>query len=297
MKRQALLLAVVTTLLWSGSYILNKLAFQGGIGPMTLSGLRYMIASLFLFCVGSRKEVKESRTLPAGTVILLGLLGYAVAQGLQYVGQAYLTPTQSSLFLSVGNTALVILADRLFLRENQTRGDLVKLLFLLGGILLYYYPFGSADVSLVGMAFMLLSSVGYALNMTLTRRVLLRRQVDPKTLVARTMFVGSTAMLAAGLALEGRPVFTFRLLLILLYLSLISGALGFTLWTKSQKELTAFESSGVNNLMLIEIALMDFLFFHRSFSAIQILAILVVFGSILLIQWKKPLRTSSKAAS
>lgn len=297
MKRQALILAVVTTLLWSGSYILNKLAFQGGIGPLTLSGLRYLIASLFLFSVGNhRRQQKAIRSLPVGTVILLGLLGFAVAQGLQYVGQAYLTPTQSSLFLSVGNTALVILADRLFLRENQTRGDLVKLLFLLAGILLYYYPFGGAEVSLVGMAFMLLSSIGYALNMTLTRRVLLKRQVDTKTLVARTMFVGSAAMLAAGLVLEGMPVFSLRLLLILLYLSLISGALGFTLWTKSQKELTAFESSSVNNLMLIEIALMDFLFFHRAFSALQILAIVIVFASILFIQWKKPFRTSSKAA-
>mgnify|MGYP001376068411 CR=1 FL=1 len=32
MKQKAILIAVITTLLWSGSYILNKLAFQGGIG-------------------------------------------------------------------------------------------------------------------------------------------------------------------------------------------------------------------------------------------------------------------------
>jgi drug/metabolite transporter (DMT)-like permease len=94
-------------------------------------------------------------------------------------------------------------------------------------------------------------------------------------------------MLAVGLAIEGMPVFTLRLVLILAYLSLVSGALGFTLWTKSQKELTAFESSSINNLMLIEIALMDFIFFGRSFSAIQIVAVLVVFGSIILIQRKK----------
>jgi drug/metabolite transporter (DMT)-like permease len=297
MKRQAQIMAVITTLLWSGSYILNKLAFQGGIGPLTLSGLRYLIAALFLFCLGGRKKQTGSRMPPVYTIILLGLLGYAVAQGLQYVGQAYLTPTQSSLFLSVGNTMLVITVDRLLLRENQTKGDLYKLLFLIGGILLYYYPWGGADISLLGMAFMFLSSVGYALNMTLTRRVLIRKQADAKSLVARTMFVGSVVLLAAGLAIEGMPTFTIRLLLILLYLSLISGALGFYLWTRSQQELTAFESSSINNLMLIEIALMDFIFFRRSFSVFQILAILVVFGSILLIQRKKPQQTSSKAAS
>lgn len=53
----------------------------------------------------------------------------------------------------------------------------------------------------------------------------------------------------------------------------MSGALGFSLWTSSQKALTAFESSGINNLMLIEIAAMDALFFGRTFTVTQMLAI------------------------
>lgn len=220
-------------------------------------------------------------------MIVLGVLGYAVAQGLQYIGQSYLTPTQSSLFLSVGNTLLVILVDRLWLRENQSGSDLIKLFFLIGGIILYYYPWGDKNLSMIGMVFMLLSSVGYALNMTITRRIMVRKQTDPKSLVAQTMLAGSAVMLAVGLSVEGLPVITLRLVLILLYLSLLSGTLGFYLWTKSQQELTAFESSSINNLMLIEIALMDFLFFNRSFSAIQIVAIFVVFVSILLIQMGK----------
>lgn len=182
---------------------------------------------------------------------------------------------------------LVIVADRLWLRENQTSGDFIKLLVLIAGIVLYYYPWGDGSLSVVGMAFMLLSSVGYALHMTFTRRIMTSERADPKTLVAQTMLAGSLVMLAFGLALEGLPTVTFRLLLILLYLSLISGALGFYLWTKSQKELTAFESSGINNLMLIEIALLDFVFFKRSFSAIQIAAICLVFIAILWIQKRR----------
>jgi drug/metabolite transporter (DMT)-like permease len=76
-------------------------------------------------------------------------------------------------------------------------------------------------------------------------------------------------------------------MLILLYLSVVSGALGFTLWTRSQAALTAFESSGINNLMLVEIALMDFLAFGRSFSVLQIAAILIVFISIVSIQTRR----------
>lgn len=284
MKRKALILAVVTTVLWAGSYILNKLAFQGGIGPLTLSGLRYLLASLILFGFGWKKSNQEAQPLPLEVILLLGIIGYAVAQGLQYVGQSYLTPTQSSLFLSVGNTAFVMLADRFWLRENQTRRDLSKLGFLLAGIALYYYPWDARNFSSAGMIFMALSSIGYALNMTINRRLLKTKRADTRTLVAKPMFVGALILLVTGLLIEGVPVITGRLLLILLYLGGVSGALGFYLWTGSQSELTAFESSSINNLLLIEIALMDFFLFKRSFSFLQIVAILIVFCAILSIQ-------------
>ena len=299
MKRKALIMAVLTTILWSGSYILNKLAFLDGVGPLTLSGLRYFFASLFLLCiVNHNSKQKSSSTLPLSLLVLLGFLGFAVAQGLQYVGQSYLNPTQSSLFLSVGNTLMVMLFDRLWLRENQTRGDLLKFLFLIAGISLYYYPWGDSRLSIVGMIFMLLSSVGYALHMTLIRRIVTAKQISTKTLVAKPMLIGSLFILIAGLAVEGLPVITSKLVLILAYLSLVSGALGFYLWTWSQKQLTAFESSSINNLMLIEIALMDFLLFSRTFSMLQILTILIVFSSVVLIQRrnapvKKPVHSNT----
>ncbi len=290
MKRKALTMAVITTVLWSGSYILNKLAFQGGIGPLTLSGLRYLLASLLLFCLGRGKKQEGNHALSPWMVILLGVLGYAVAQGLQYVGQSYLTPTQSSLFLSVGNTVFVILLDMVWLRENQSKWDLVKLLFLISGICLYYYPWEAGGLSGAGMLFMGLSSIGYGLNMTFNRRLLTTKHIGTRALVAQPMFAGAVILLIVGLAVEGMPVITGRLLLILAYLSFISGALGFYLWTGSQRHLTAFESSSINNLMLIEIALMDFIVFNRSFSILQIIAVLVVFGSIVSIQSRKASR-------
>ncbi len=284
MKRKALMMAVITTVLWSGSYILNKLAFQEGIGPLTLSAMRYLMASLLLLCFVRGKTKRTSTRLSLGVVLLLGVLGYALAQGLQYVGQSYLTPTQSSLFLSVGNTSMVMLADRVWLRENQTRRDLMKLLVLLFGICVYYYPFGAGQLSAAGLIFMALSSAGYALHMTFNRRLLTTGQAGAGELTARPMLAGALILLAFALIIEGPPVLTGRLLLILAYLSGVSGALGFYLWTRSQSALTAFESSGINNLMLIEIALMDFIFFRRTFTPAQAAAVLIVFCAVVSIQ-------------
>ena len=285
MIKLAQALAVLTTVLWSGSYLLNKLAFNEGIGPLTLSGLRYLLAALLLMGITRvRKAKPKGDKLPFAMLLLLGLTGYAIAQGLQYMGQAHLTPTQSSLCLSVGNTTMVVLLDRLWLRENQTRWDHLKLLLLVGGITLYYSPFDSARFPWAGVLLMALSSIGYAAQMTLNRRLLLSRQGAPMTLVAGPMLAGALALLAIGLMVEGIPRLSLRIVLMLGYLSGVSGALGFFLWTKSQQALTAFESSGINNLMLIEIALMDFLFFGRAFSALQLGAIAIVFGAIIWIQ-------------
>ena len=104
------------------------------------------------------------------------------------------------------------------------------------------------------------------------------------------MFLGAVMLLIAAFLLEGIPVLTARTLLILVYLSAVSGALGFYLWTRSQAFLTAFESSSVNNLVLIEIALLDFIVFRRSFSALQVIAVLIVFGAVILIQTKPKAR-------
>ena len=289
MKRKALLMAVLTTVLWSGSYIVNKLAFQGGVGPLTLAGIRYTLASLLLLALGRVRRARHrplqgARRLPLGTVLLLGLLGYAAAQGLQYVGQSYLNPTQSSLFLSVGNTAMVMSLDMLWLRENQSPMDFVRLLLLAGGIVLYYVPLNASGFSLAGLLFMAASSVGYAAQMTLNRRLLNDGRTETQTLVCGPMLAGGLTLLAAGLLFEEPPKLSAGLLLSLLYLSGISGALGFSLWTASQKALTAFESSSINNLMLVEIAMMDALFFGRTFTVTQTLAIVVVFAAIVWIQ-------------
>lgn len=284
MKRKALVMAVITTFLWSGSYILNKFAFQDGIGPLTLSGLRYLIASLLLFGLGAGKKKKQGTALSPWLILLLGLLMYALAQGMQYVGQSFLTPTQSSLFLSVGNTMFVMLVDMIWLRENQTKHDLVKMMLLVAGISMYYYPWGAGTLSVPGLVFMILSSIGYALSLTINRRLLMTKRAEPMALVTKPMFVGSLILLIAAFLVEGVPVLTIRTLLILAYLSVVSGALGFYLWTTSQKALTAFESSSINNLVLIEIALLDFIVFRRMFTALQIIAILIVFGAVVLIQ-------------
>ena len=101
------------------------------------------------------------------------------------------------------------------------------------------------------------------------------------------MLVGGVMMLCLGLATEAPPVPSWGLALCVGYLAFISGALGFALWVFSQQSLTAVESGAINNAMLIEIAVLDVLFFGRALGPWQVAGIAAVFAAITLLQIKR----------
>lgn len=98
------------------------------------------------------------------------------------------------------------------------------------------------------------------------------------------MFFGGLMMLVTGLATEALPAFNWTLVACVGYLAVISGAMGFGLWVWTQQTLTAVESGAINNAMIIEIAILDVLFFARQLNGWQWAGILIVFVAINLLQ-------------
>lgn len=285
MKKSALAAATLTTLLWSGSYIVNRLAFAEGIGPLTLSGLRYFTASLVLM-LALRETNPERPALPLFKAFCIGLVSYVMGQGFQYIGQSYLTPTMASMILNGGMILFIVLIDRIQLRESVNKSVYVKVMLLLGGMLLYFSPWGAVPqrISAPGVLFMAMASLGAALNVTINRYMLKNRNVRIKELSVRPMFFGGTVMLLAGVLSEPMPLWSGKLALFIAYLSLVSGATGFALWVWSQQFLTSMQSGSINTAMLIEITLLDVLLFSRVVSGVQWVGIGAVFIAIVAIQ-------------
>ncbi|MCU6795076.1 DMT family transporter [Paenibacillus sp. WQ 127069] len=295
--------AVFVTLLWSSSYILNQYAFAEGVGPFTLAGMRYSAAALTLWVVlrlRDRKHAQENGVHEDHSVhtevsqgkwkltwknyLFLGITGFILAQGLQYAGQFYLTPMQSNMFLSVGNMLFLLVIDALWLRELKGRATFLAVLAAMAGIVIYYYPWHFAQSSLIGISLILLSCVGNAVHLTYSRYLLTRKQTAPSALVLTPMLIGAAGMLLTGFILEGIPPYSLKLILILLWLGPINGALAFTLWAWSQKQLRAYESSLINNLMLLEVALMDILFLGRSITYLQAGSLCIAGTAIVAVQ-------------
>jgi drug/metabolite transporter (DMT)-like permease len=303
----ALLAAVFVTVLWSSSYILNKYAFAEGIGPFTLAGMRYSAAVFTLWAIvrlrerRNNKAASESAAAPDADkrlgwkhYLILGLTGFLLAQGLQYAGQYFVTPTQTSMVLSIGNTLFLLMIDAIWLRELKSRTAFLAILAAMAGVVLYYYPWQFAESSVLGISLILLSCIGYALHLTFSRYLLTRKNIASSTIVLTPMLIGAIGMLATGFILEGIPPFSYTLLLILLWLGPVNGALAFTMWAWSQKQLRAYESSLINNLMLLEVAVMDIVFLGRSITSLQTLALIFVGSAIVFVQLLPLLRKSPR---
>lgn len=282
MKARALAVAVFTTLLWAGSYIVNKIAFAQGVGPLTLSGMRYTLGGLALMLV--LRKPGEGKKLPLKLGLFQGLLCYLVGQGFQYIGQSLTNPTMASLILNSGLVLVVVAADRIRLHEAPGKSLYWKAALLIAGMVVYYYPWnGSAPVPIKAWVILALAAVGAGMNVVLNR-VRFVQGYERRTVTILPMFFGGMMMLATGLATEAFPGFTWALAGCVAYLAFISGAMGFGLWVWSQQTLTAVESGAINNLMIIEIAVMDVLFFGRVLGLWQWLGILIVFLAINLLQ-------------
>ncbi|NGZ75944.1 DMT family transporter [Saccharibacillus alkalitolerans] len=302
----AMSMAVLVTWIWSSSYFLNVYAFEQGLGPFTLSGLRFLIGSAVLAVIlvpsyrrrrakGNKDANRPKKRPPLYVWLLLGLSGYAAAQGLQYAGQRLLEPTQVSLILSMANTLMVLAVDRLGAGESRDGVTVPGALVMIAGVVLFYFPWHFGGGSAWGISLVLLSSAGYALHLTLNRRMLANAWSDPLLLTLVPMAIGGAVLLSCGLAFEEAPRFGGALVGVVLCLGIVNGAAAFLLWTWSQQFLSAGDSGLINNLMLPEIALLEMVLFDRRFEAWQWGGITLVLAAVIVVQARRQLRVRRQA--
>lgn len=109
----------------------------------------------------------------------------------------------------------------------------------------------------------------------------------PLTVTVVSMGIGSFVMLTIGLAFQGLPSISLTTILLLLWLAIINTAVAFTLWNYSLRTLTAMESSIINGTMLIQIAVLAWIFIDEPITLQQGIGMLIAVIGALLVQIKK----------
>ena len=104
------------------------------------------------------------------------------------------------------------------------------------------------------------------------------------TVTVVSMGVGSLLLLAGGFITEGVPRLDLEGWGIVLWLAVVNTALAFTLWNHTLRKLTAVESTLINNTMLIQIAILAWLFLGEPISAKEGIGLLLAVLGVLVVQ-------------
>lgn len=291
----SILQAILVTFLWSTSFIIIKWGLPT-IPPITFAGLRYFIASLCLLPFAFRPVYRfEIRKLEKGQwtkLILLGLVFYVLTQGTQFLGLSLLPSATVSLMLNF--TPLVVIALGVaFLNEKPTFRQIAGIVIFIVGALVYFLPLSEIGTQILGLAVMVLGVVSNATSSVLGRNINRKKDLSPFTVTLISMSVGSIVLLSLGLVLEGIPSIPFVSWLSLIWLAVVNTAFAFTLWNRTLRHLTAMESSIINGTMLVQIAILAWLFLGEELSEVKVGGMILASLGAILVQFRPRAKENS----
>lgn len=282
--RRALIFALVVTVLWSSSWVIIRFGLDDeGLNPITFAGLRYGLAGVVLLAAavsrgGTRRALVGTTGRDLAALAFLGFIFIAVAQGGQFVALANQPAATTSLIIAMTPLLVVAAAGR-SLGEWATPRQVAGAILVAAGAALYFS--GALEATLIGTAAAIVALLGNTVGSVMGRGVHRSGIRSPLVTTAVSMTTGAVVLLAVGIAFEGPPSITGRAALIIAWLAIVNGSLAFTLWNHSLRHLTAAESAVINNTMLVQIAVLGWLFLSETPSIGQVVGIVLVTTGII----------------
>jgi len=280
-------IALLVTVLWSSSWILIRWGLDGEeLQPITFAALRYGLAAVLLggwvvFHRPLRASVSSIDRSMAVGLIVLGAVFYGATQGAQFVALDNQPATTTSLVLSLTPLLVAGFAARSLSETASIRQLLGAALVAIGA---WFYFAGELGATVPGMAAALVGLGAGVASALLGRHINRQASVSPVVVTATSMAVGAVILVLVGFTTEGIPTVSLRAWLIIGWLALVNTALAFTLWNLSLRRLSALESAGINNTMLVQIAMLAWIFLDERPGAPEIAGILLVSIGVFLTQ-------------
>ena len=122
-QRRALVLMILTALVWAGLFPTGKVALRS-IPPFPFAAIRLSIGATLLFLYLRRKNDAQERPVHwtprlVGSFLFLGFTGYLLSVGGSYQGLRLTTATNAALLNAASPIAIALLAG-VFLREKMS---------------------------------------------------------------------------------------------------------------------------------------------------------------------------------
>lgn len=182
-----------------------------------------------------------------------------------FLGLSYLPAMTVSLLLNFTSIVVAFLGLALLAEQPRGRQWLGVGLSITGG-LLYFHPMRLPASGFLGFIIVIFGVLANALSAILGRYINRDSIIQPFTVTLVSMGSGSMVLLASGLLVQGLPQLSALHWAIIGWLAIINTAFAFTLWNHTLRTLPAMESSIINNTMMIQIAILAWIFLGERLS-------------------------------
>jgi drug/metabolite transporter (DMT)-like permease len=216
-------------------------------------------------------------------LVAAGICGYTLAQGLQFVGLFYL-PAVTTTFVLNFTPIFVLVLGILLLREKASRLQLVGLLVALLGAYVFFSERLSGAGQQIGILTVVVSALSWAIYMIVIRRIQRADSFGSLKLTTLTMGIGTAGLVLLAVVFDGPRPISLNGLLIILWLSVVNTALAFLLWNHALRFIHAYELSVIQNSMLVQIAVLAWIFLDERLTYVMTLGILLVIVGVVVVQ-------------
>jgi drug/metabolite transporter (DMT)-like permease len=221
------------------------------------------------------------------SLILLGILLYALTQGAVFLSLAYLPAVTTNLLWSFSSITVAFFGIA-WLAEYPTRFQWLGITLATVGAVIYFYPVALPSGYLIGILVALVGVISNAGASILGRSINRSRQMHPMVVTAVSMGIGAVVLLVAGIVFQGLPTIGLKGWLIITWLAVVNTAVAFTLWNYTLQTLTATESSIINGTMLIWIPILAVIFLDEQVTGKELLGLVAAGIGTLIVQLRSP---------
>lgn len=235
-----LLCGLAAASIWGGMYVVSKVVLDV-IPPFTLLAIRLILGvatlgAIILFRSRSRLTARQTRDS-----FLVGIVGYGISLGFQFVGTKLSTASNGALVTSA-TPAFVLLFAPFLLKENTTARGVIALAVSSLGVVAVIDP-RTADFSsslFMGNLSLLAAALTWALYSVLVRKV--ARSADLLTSSAIMLAGGIPSSILFGILEvnnQGIGEITMGIIWGILFLGIVSTAFAMFLWNYAFAKLPA----------------------------------------------------------
>jgi drug/metabolite transporter (DMT)-like permease len=262
--------------------IFGKLAYDAGVGVLTLLVVRFALATLIL---GAAQRARRPRvSLPSRRTLLialsLGAIGYAAQSGLYFTALTRMDVGLTALVLYL-YPSLVTLGAVALGRDRLDRVRVGSLALAFAGLVLILFVGDPAHVEPLGVALALGAALAYTGYILISDTV----RTDP-LLLSALVCAGAAASFALTAAISGAADFGFEAegWLWLGAIAVVSTVLAIVLFFGGLQRVGPSRASIISTIEPLVTVLLAFAVFGESLAAVQLIGGGLVLASVILLQ-------------